>query len=92
MDEIIVLREYPTIRFVAKNDKLIIETHVQAFFLQPSENYWRKRLSIIRSLIEIGEIQDLDDLSRYCGTVIKWVPTRRINPARSPYEIMRIGV
>jgi hypothetical protein len=68
--------------FVLTPERVVIETALQSFFLEPSRHYWRKRVSMIRLMIEMDKIENLAHLAEFCvdanGTkVIDWVVTYR---------------
>lgn len=47
-------------------DRITIENYNQRIYLSPKEHYWKKHLNFVRALIEMGEIQNYDDLVKYC--------------------------
>lgn len=48
-------------------DRIEAENRRQRVYLEPRHHYWRKHLNFVRALIEMGEIQNYDDLCRYCN-------------------------
>lgn len=54
---------------------IIVCTSLQTFFLLPRQSYWYKRLNLVRAMIEVGEIRDLNDLAYFCGDGIEWRAT-----------------
>jgi len=65
--------------FVLTPQKIYILNRLQAFYLEPREPYWKRRMLFIGMLVELGEVTDLDSLARYCGDKVRWVPTNRFN-------------
>lgn len=63
--------------FVLVRDRIFVCTRLQTFFLQPQEPYWKRRMLFIGTLMELGEITDLDSLAYYCGSQVRWVPTEQ---------------
>ncbi len=62
--------------FILTNEKVIVKTPMQVFFLSPRRHYWNRRLCLIRTIIELGEIQNLDELASWTGRGIEWVSTQ----------------
>lgn len=55
-----------------------LTTHGQQFYLQPKIHYFNKRMDKIRTLIELGEIRDFNELASFCaGGQIAWVTTSK---------------
>lgn len=61
--------------FTLSPQRTIIRTSLQTFFLLPRESYWYRKLLFVRTMIELGEIRDLNDLAAFCGTGIEWRAT-----------------
>ena len=60
--------------FVLTPERVLVRTTLpQTFCLQPKAHYWKKRLSMIRVMIELNEIRDLNELAEWCGVGIEWV-------------------
>lgn len=47
-------------------DQIIAENRRQRVYLIPYNHYWRKHLMFVRALIELGEINNYNDLVHYC--------------------------
>lgn len=68
------------LNFIFYNKDIIIKTSLgQTFFLEPT-GYWtpaynRGRLALIKSMIVIGEIRDLNELAGYTRPGLKWAGT-----------------
>lgn len=81
MDGHIRIYEQGRLTFELRPTLTIIRTPLQAFYLTPSRNYWRRRLNLIRTLIEMGKIEDLNQLASWCRSdagneqIIKWEAT-----------------
>lgn len=58
--------------FTLTQDKIIVRTSHQTFFLLPKQSYYYKRLNTIRAMIMIGEIRDLNELAAFCKNSIEW--------------------
>lgn len=63
--------------FILTPDKVVVRTGIgQQFYLQPKQHYWSRRLKLIRVMIELGEVRDLNELSGWCaGGNIMWLST-----------------
>lgn len=62
--------------FIIIGDKIIIRTKIgQQFYLLPKQHYWLRRIRLIRAMIELNEVRDLNELSSWCGNGIDWVTT-----------------
>lgn len=59
------------------DDRIIVSTGMQSFYLEPIDHRWRKKLNIIRSKIESGEVKTIVDLASVCGGNIRWVTMYR---------------
>ena len=60
--------------FVLTPRKVIVVTKYQKIYLQPRSHYWNRRLFLIKSLIALGEIRNLEELSSFCARGnIQWV-------------------
>lgn len=65
--------------FIVGPTKTIVQTSLlQVFFLEPKMHYWRRRLRLINTMIRLGEIRDLNELSEWCGKGIQWTPTDQV--------------
>lgn len=62
-----------------KNNKVVVCTASQAFYLEPSRHYYNRRLKMIMRLIEINEIRDLNELASFTNAGINWVSTNKRN-------------
>lgn len=61
--------------FIVTPEKVIVRTNLQQFYLLPKAHYFNRRLNLIRNLIIINEIRDLNELASYTGRGIDWVTT-----------------
>lgn len=62
--------------FIITPKKTMVQTHLhQMFILEPKMHYWRRRLRLINTMIQLGEIRDLNELSEWCGHGIQWTST-----------------
>lgn len=61
--------------FIVTPEKVIVRTNLQQFYLLPKAHYFNRRLNMIRNLIIINEIRDLNELASYTGRGIDWVTT-----------------
>jgi len=67
-----------TLTFILTPEKVIIMTSLpQTFYLEPKQHYWVRRLNLIRRMIEIDEIRNLEELSEWCSRGIAWIPTSK---------------
>lgn len=66
-----------SLTFIITPDKIIIVTSIgQQFYLNPKAHYWTRRIKLIKTMIQLGEIRDLNELSTWCASgQIEWVPT-----------------
>jgi len=65
--------------FILYDKEIIIKTPLQAFYLC-SNDYWtssftRNRMQLIRMMLQIGEIKDLNELAGYTRPGIDWAST-----------------
>jgi hypothetical protein len=58
--------------FTLSPSKVIVRTSHQTFFLLPKATCWNRRLNLVRAMIMLGEIRDLNDLAAFCGSGIEW--------------------
>lgn len=66
------------ISFIITADRIVVRTPLnQAFYLQPRQHYWTRRLKLIRMMVELDEIRDLNELASWSGRGIEWVSTSR---------------
>lgn len=78
VDNTIKVYEQHRLTFILTPQKTIIKTGIQAFYLEPVSHYYRRRITLIRKLIMLGEIQDLDELASFCKHgKIEWVNMNR---------------
>lgn len=62
--------------FIVNSEKTMVKTSLhQMFILQPKMHYWRRRLRLINTMIQLGEIRDLNELSEWCGDGVAWIAT-----------------
>lgn len=61
--------------FIVCPDKVVVRTRMQQFYLLPKAHYFNRRLNLIRNLIILNEIRDLNELASYTGRGIDWVTT-----------------
>ena len=62
--------------FIVVGDKIVIRTKIgQQFYLLPKQHYWLRRIRLIRAMIELNEVRNLNELSEWCGNGIDWVTT-----------------
>lgn len=65
-----------SLTFIVSEDRVIIKTPLeQTFYLEPRAHYFNRRLRLIRTLIELGEIRDFNELSTWCGVGVEWITT-----------------
>jgi hypothetical protein len=70
--------EFPVnnLTFILTPDKIYIRTKYQCFYLEARTHYWERRLMLIRTLVQLNEIRNLEELSGYCaGGNILWQNT-----------------
>lgn len=71
---------YPqkSITFIITEDRVVIRTSLgQTFYLSPKQHYWTRRVNLIRTMITLNEIRNLDELSSWCGHGVEWITTSR---------------
>ena len=62
--------------FIITPNKTLVKTPLQMFFLEPKTHYFNRRLNLIRTMIELGEVRDLNELSSFCaGNSVMWIST-----------------
>lgn len=62
--------------FIITPSKIIIQTPLQMFYLEPRTHYWKRRIDLIKAMIELQEIRNLNELSSFCaGGNVEWVST-----------------
>lgn len=61
--------------FIVSPEKVVVRTNLQQFYLLPKAHYFNRRLNLIRNLIVLNEIRDLNELASYTGRGIDWVTT-----------------
>lgn len=63
--------------FYIFDNKVIIMTAHQAFYLAPRKSYYRRRVNMISRMIEINEIRDLNELAQWSGAGVEWISTEK---------------
>ena len=63
------------LRFTITPSRIYVQTSFQTFFLLPRASYWHRRVSLVRAMIELGEVKDLNDLASFCGNYVEWRAT-----------------
>lgn len=58
--------------FVLLPEMVLVKTPLQAFYLMPTEPRSNKRLRVIRIMIELGEIRNLNELAGWTRPNIIW--------------------
>lgn len=72
--------------FIVAPKKTIVRTTLgQEFLLSPKLHYFNRRINLIRVMIALNEIRNLNELATWCKPGIEWVPTR------ASYEQSRDG-
>jgi hypothetical protein len=62
--------------FILTPSRTIVKTALnQRFFLEPRMHYWQRRIRLINTMIQLGEIRNLNELAEWCGRGVEWVPT-----------------
>lgn len=62
--------------FILTEDKVVVCTNLgQAFYLAYRTHHWKKRLQVIRVMIELDKINSLQDLASWCAPGIEWRST-----------------
>lgn len=61
--------------FILTPTQILVKTSAQMFFLCPESHYWTRKLEMIRHLIEINEIRDLNELAGLTRPNIIWTST-----------------
>lgn len=77
-----------SLTFTITTERIIVKTLLgQQFYLQPKVHYWNRRLKLIRTMIELDEIRDLNELASWCASGnIEWVPTSK------EYDVYKLEV
>lgn len=65
--------------FIVTPERIVVKTNLgQQFYLQPKVHYWNRRLKLIRTMIQLNEIRDLNELASWCASGnIAWEPTTK---------------
>lgn len=68
--------------FIITEDRIYVKTALQEFFLEPRTHYWNRRTKLIKTMIELGEIRTLNELSSFCGSgnILWTINTKKIFP------------
>lgn len=61
--------------FIVFPSKVIVATGLQQFYLSPKAHYFNRRLNLIKAMIALQEIRDLNELATFCAPGIDWVHT-----------------
>lgn len=64
--------EQDKLTFYLSPRRTVIRTSLQTFFLVPRQSYWHNRIRLIRTMIVLGEIRDLNELATFCGSAVEW--------------------
>lgn len=52
-----------------------IQTNLQTFYLTPVLSYWHNHVTFIGTLVQLGEVVDINSLAHYCGDRVTWAHT-----------------
>ncbi len=62
--------------FILTPSKTLVQTPLQAFYLEPRTHYWKRRILLIRTMVELEEIRNLNELASFCASgQVMWVAT-----------------
>lgn len=76
VDQLPTVSRQGGLTFILTPNRITVRTSLpQTFFLEPKAHYWKRRLNMIRIMIELGEIRNLNELAGWCGHGIEWVST-----------------
>jgi hypothetical protein len=64
--------------FILTPERVLVKTNLQTFYLRPTTQKYKKRMAMIRLMIELNEIRNLEELASWCGTGIHWENYRRV--------------
>lgn len=68
--------EQGNLTFILTPTKITVQTPLQMFYLEPRTHYWKRRMNLIRAMIELQEIRDLNELASFCGHGnVEWIAT-----------------
>lgn len=67
--------EQGRLTFEVRPKIVIVRTPLQAFYLVPRQYRWHKKIKLMRSMIELGKMEDLNQLAGFCGDKIEWRAT-----------------
>lgn len=71
--EVKIYRQKNLIFELGESEITVKTSHVQ-FYLIPKSHYWKRRLNLIRTMIQLGEIRSLNELAEYCARgSIEWI-------------------
>lgn len=66
----------PPLTFYVLPNKVLVQTHHQLFYLEPSTHRWKRRITLIQNMLELGEIRNLQELADFCANgCIYWTTT-----------------
>jgi hypothetical protein len=63
--------------FILDDEKIVVKTPLQTFFLTPNAHYWNKRMNLIRLMIKLNEIHNLSELATWCNGRVSWTVTNK---------------
>lgn len=61
--------------FTLAPKRVIVQTPMQTFYLVPRASYWHRKIHLVRAMIQLGEIRDLNELAAFCGDCVEWRST-----------------
>jgi hypothetical protein len=67
--------EQKNLTFIVTEKRIVVQTRLQCFYLEPKAPYWKRRLNLIRLMIQLDKIEDLNQLAEFCGPGVAWVIT-----------------
>jgi hypothetical protein len=76
--------------FILEPGKIVVQTGLQTFYLEPIAHYWKRRLSAIRLGIMVGEITSLQELATWCGPGVTWEITNYYIDKHKEIGILKI--
>ena len=82
LDSEVPVYKIKNISFILTEKHIIVKTPLQEFYLL-SNDYWttrfsKNRICLIREMIKLGEIRDLNDLAGYTRPGIQWTNSRTV--------------
>lgn len=64
--------------FIVTPEKIYVKTSLQTFSLEPKAHQWKKSMHLIRIMIELEQIRNLEELATWTKPGLEWKIIRNV--------------